>query len=485
MNKTKYIFVLGLSVFMTFFTSCKYGDTNVDPTRPADVNLNLILPTALAQASFNQMSGANRLTGILMQHFDGFDAQQIDYTIYNINENVLDNYWNFGLYGGVMKDAIVMMEKGVAEEQPYYVGIAKLLMANALGNTTSIFGDAPYSDAFKGTESLKPTYDTQEQVYGSIQTLLDEAIAELSKPAVGGGPASDDLIFGGDASKWIATAHALKARYYMHLTKRDASAQTKALAEIGKSFTSNDDQPDFIFDASAAFSNPMAQFGDQRPNTLILNQGFVDLLSDTNDPRDYLINSGGQFYNGSPGLFWSSNDSPSPLISFTEIKFMQSEALVRDGDFSGANTAMIEAIRSNMDYMDVVKHIDDLKLTWVPNPGDTILVSGDSLLNQVYMPTIPNITSMPLEKALETIMDQSYVALYGQAEVEVWTNYRRTGYPALIPNPDGSNGNNPSGVLPRRIPYPQNERITNEANLNAAKANQGGDLLDVDLWAFK
>ena len=229
MKKIKNIYLIGLTLIMALFTSCDYGDENVDPTRPADVDLALILPTATTQAAFNQMASPNRLTGILMQHFSGFDAQQIDFEQYTIDENTLDNYWNFGLYGGVMKDCSVMIQKGTDEEQPHYVGIAKVLMANALGNATSIFGDAPYTDAFQGTASLKPTYDSQESLYASIQTLLDEAITELSKPAVGGGPsASSDLIYGGDASKWIAAAHALKARYYMHLTKRDAGAQTKA-----------------------------------------------------------------------------------------------------------------------------------------------------------------------------------------------------------------------------------------------------------------
>ena len=69
--------------------------------------------------------------------------------------------------------------------------------------------------------------------------------------------------------------------------------------------------------------------------------------------------------------------------------------------------------------------------------------------------------------------------------MEAWSNYHRTGFPALTPHPDGSNANNPSGVLPRRIIYPQNERLTNEANLNAAIANQGGALMDVHTWSHQ
>ena len=82
------------------------------------------------------------------------------------------------------------------------------------------------------------------------------------------------------------------------------------------------------------------------------------------------------------------------------------------------------------------------------------------------------------------IMEEKYVALYAQGMVEIWTDYRRTGYPALTPNPDGVNGVNPSGVIPRRWIYPNDEKFSNTANVDAAIARQGGELLDDDMWAF-
>jgi hypothetical protein len=458
MNKIKHIYVMGLIALLTVVTSCDYGDLNVDPTRPGDVSLALTLPTALAQAGFNQMASANRLMGILMQHFDGFDAQQVEYQQYTLNETTLNNYWNFGLYGGVMKDCSVMIEKGVAQDQPHYVGIAKILMAGAIGQAATIFGDAPYTDALKGTESLKPVYDSQEVLYQQIQILLDEAIAELAKPAVGGGPnATSDLIFGGDAAKWSATAHALKARYYMHLTKRDPAAHTKAAAQVALAFNNNGDQPDFVFDAATAFSNPMAQFGEQRPGTMIMNAGFVTKL--TGDPRDAEIHSGSAFYTSGAGLFWSSNDSPSPLISYAELLFIDAEAKMLAGQGLPADGALRAAVTANMEYYGV---------------------DGSA-----YLLTIPDISGMSQIAGVQVIIEEAYKGLYGHGSVEVWTNYRRTGFPVLVPNVNGVNGNNPSGVLPRRVTYPQNENVTNKVNLDAAIANQGGALLDDDLWAFK
>jgi hypothetical protein len=61
---------------------------------------------------------------------------------------------------------------------------------------------------------------------------------------------------------------------------------------------------------------------------------------------------------------------------------------------------------------------------------------------------------------LETIINQKYIASY--AGIESWTDYRRTGYPDLEPNEGGDHNQNPGGGIPRRLPYPQNERLYNK-----------------------
>jgi hypothetical protein len=362
---------------------------------------------------------------------------------------------------------------GTEEEQPYYVGIAKVLMAVNLGYTTLCWGDIPYTEAFRGTEGsefFKPAFDTQESIFASIQTLLDEAIVELNKPEVSGGPSSDDLIYGGDSDSWIKTAYALKARYYMYLIKRDGQAATKALSALNKAYGSVAEESMFAVygGRGANDANPLGQFGAQRPNTLAINDVFAETMDSKGDPRQsfYMTDDGTNFifYTGPSGLFWSSYTSPAPVISYSEQKFLEAEALLTTGDAAGAADALEEAIVANMEQMGI--DTADYGAYVAVNGNFTGLVSND--------------------ERLERILTEKYFAMYGQGFFETWTDYRRTGYPALEPVPGGVNGSNPSGVIPRRFTYPTDEKFANTENVNAAvqRLPGGRDLLDVDMWAF-
>ncbi len=68
-----------------------------------------------------------------------------------------------------------------------------------------------YSDAFNGSSNLQPAYDTQENIYKSIQQLLDEGIADINKNAIIK-PGKDDYFYGGNMDKWKRLAYTLKAR---------------------------------------------------------------------------------------------------------------------------------------------------------------------------------------------------------------------------------------------------------------------------------
>ena len=181
-----------LSVILLIQTGCDFGDINSDPTRVSEASLTEMLPVALTQSARNIASIGGRVAGTAAQHWTGISAQPEGYTNYLIDENTLTSFWETGLYAGAMKDCALIMEQAAEAGQPYYEGIARVLMAFNLGIATSFWGDVPYSEALQGSESLKAAYDSQELVYESIQTLLDEAIVLFESNAVVGGPSVGD-----------------------------------------------------------------------------------------------------------------------------------------------------------------------------------------------------------------------------------------------------------------------------------------------------
>ena len=63
---------------------------------------------------------------------------------------------------------------------------------------------------------------------------------------------------------------------------------------------------------------------------------------------------------------------------------------------------------------------------------------------------------------LDKIMEHKYRASF--TSIESFTDWRRTGIPALTAVPNNTTG----GVIPRRLPYPQSERLYNASNVPSA-----------------
>jgi len=441
-------------LFTGSIISCEITDINVNPDSPtaSSVNAGSIYPGMISQSHRNLVALNGRIAGIVIQQFDGLDAQQIAYDQYNIGESDIDDSWDFGQYGaGAMKDCFVIMQNNTGEVS----ALAKLYMAANLGFITSAWGDAPYSEAFQGDNgNLTPIYDSQADLYATIQTLLDESIADGVSSGVGA-----FLGGSGGSADWEATAHALKARYYMHLTSvNGVTAAQSALTEIQQALTSTDDQADFIYRDPAQNANPLYLFDNDRPSTLGFSSSLNTLMA--GDPRLPLYTTDGETFAGVEGLFWGQSNSPTPLISYWEVKFLEAEAIIRtSGTDADALIALQEAVRSNMLYIGVPA-------------ADT-----DTYVNALAL-------TGTMEQKIETVITEKYKSLYGNAPLESWTDFRRTGYPNLTANPDAVLSLNPTGIIPRRFLYPITERTTNGNNYNAAISAQGGHLLDDDIWAF-
>jgi hypothetical protein len=449
-----------LAIATIGFTSCQkwLDDVAESPNTPTTSSPDLILPV-LQIGTFSSYTGQlARQASILTQQSAGTDFQMVDIARYDIQEGTNVNEWN-SLYSECMINAYTIIND-YGEGNPYYVGIAKVLMAMNLGLATDHWGDIPYSEALQGIapegeEAItSPNADKQEDIYKSIQTLLDEAITDLNKNPEDNAltPGATDIIFGGDVDAWKRTAYMLKARYHNHLSQRDASGSaTAALAALSSAgLTGTSDDCNAIFGANGNENNQWYAFTQNRAGYIQMGEAFMDMLNivaDTNmtDPRMPFFCSvdGSGGYSGTPtgsidqttstiGTYYGSATSPAPLISYVECMFIEAEAQLRGGSAANAATALNAAVTASVEQI----------------TGSTI----DSTFAATYASETS--TSITLEK----IMNQKYIAMFTQ--MEVWTDWRRTGFPTLTPNTVNAVKTN----IPVRLPTPRDERVSNSNN---------------------
>lgn len=418
-------------------------DINIDPNNPSDVSMAQLLAPAEVNAAYVAGGELARWDCAWMQQITGLQSQAADADIYILNEADVTNAWGWTLYTPAMMNVKLMIDKAEEKESPHFAGVGKVLMAYLLGITTDHWGDIPYSDAFKGYESdFTPEYDTQEEVYTTIFTLLNEAVTDLNATESLFSPDTEDLIYGGDLDKWIKAAYALKARFSLHMEKRKGnSALTDALAAVANSFTANSDNMRVPFGTAYNNSNPLYQYESERTGYYSANSTLITMLDATDDPRKAVY-----FYgdDGSPsgepnveaatiGPGYASTDSPIDLISYSEVKFIEAEARFK---LNAADPLALDACN------------EGIKAS-LQREG----VYGDGTWYNANKVIAPSLT-------LQNIMTQKYLSSFLQPET--WTDWRRTGIPSLT-LATGAVINQ----IPRRYPYPDEERLYNGENMPA------------------
>lgn len=424
------------------FSSCsKWIDSsiNVDPNNPTDVAMAQLVAPIQVNLAYVIGGDLARTCCSWTQQIAGLQSQTADIDIYNISEADVDNAWQWNLYSPGMINAKILIDKAKASTSPHYSGIAKILMAYHLGVSTDLWGDIPYSDALNGsTGQTKSKYDTQEKIYTTIFTLLNEAITDLSSTSSSFEPGDEDVIYSGNLTKWTKTAYALIARYKLHLAKQNGStAYTEALAAVSKSYKSNDDDFKVVFGSAYNNSNPIYQSEQERSGYIGANSKIMGMLTSINDPRlsvyfDGSIGSASGEVNSKAsaiGVNYASAESPVYLMSYAEIKFIEAEAKFKTSDLSGAANAYNEGLKASLQREGVYDE------TWY----NANLISSSSI-------------------TLEKIINQKYVSSFLQ--IETWADWRRTGYPTLALAKGAV-----TTEIPRRLPYPQSERLYNGDNM--------------------
>lgn len=461
-----------LAVLLVTSTSCKkWLDINQDPTQVLDAPLNQRLSATQGQIAFNMGSDVFRYTSILSQQFAGQAAtgvQTREYMGYVIQPTDVNNTFRTQFYAGALADLEKLIEASEGKS-PYYAGIAKILKAYTFHVVVDLWGDVPYSEAFKGAFNLQPKYDGSESIYAALFGLLDEGVANLNAPSSERVPAADDLIYGGDRARWRRFAYSLQMRLALRYT--DKAARIDAiLAKPGATFmTANADNFQCAFSSTSGRENPIHQFEIRRIDQFFPNATIVDMMNTKADPRRgwyFATKTGTSVFEGAPNNYTSTPFNPSGgidfsrvhkflrgdstgtattvargrvdtyagaapirMLTYAEYQFILAEYHLAKGQTANAQTAFQAGITASM------------QMVGVPAASITSYIAANGTLNS--------------GTELRQIIEEKYIANFGVA-VEPWTDWRRTGFPALV-----ATLNAPSTVIPRILPYSQQERDSN------------------------
>ncbi len=342
------------------------------PNSPTSTTPALLLTNIEVSTIATYTGQLARTAAILTQQCTGVTDQMYNVIQnYNITESDAENEWQSIYETGLHTSHTLIND--YAEDYPYYIGIAKIFKALNLGIATDYFGDIPNREALKGLEgeeNFHPHFDPQETVIQDIQTLLDEAISDLSKPTSANKvtPGMDDIIFGGNVDSWIRTAWIIKARYAIRLTKRnETTAIDNAISFLNSAYAaglaSSDDDANAYFDGSGTSQNQWWDFENERGGYMRMGEFFVDILKNSNDPRlsFYVGTNPDGEYVGAPmgatdpstysylGSYVAEVSNDVPMVTYREAKFIEAEANFRKNNKTAAAAAYNEAVIASVE----------------------------------------------------------------------------------------------------------------------------------------
>jgi hypothetical protein len=389
--------------------------------------------------------------------------------------------------------------------------ISRIMKALIFERITDVYGDVPYFQAGKAytNQVYFPAYDKQQDIYADLLKEVSQATDSLD---VNADKPAGDLFYANAADQigeWKKFGNSLLLRIAMRLTKVDPATAQKYVQQVqNKTMTSNDDNAIVAHGTNDPLTINRIYRGIGEDGAIQLDgqisKTFIDFLKNNNDPRLPVLSyvypadfqpgddpGGGSSdpadQNGLPNGYNSGATAtgiqsrpdylgsiaaysrPSPIIfnataptlvlTYAESELLLADAAKRWGIGNAAThyrNGVIAAITQLSAY------------------GDAGTISETDA--EAYADANPYVDA----NGLQQINTQYWAATYFD-EYEAWVNYRRTGFPVLVPVTYP--GSQSPGAIPRRMEYSTVDKQINTANYNVAVARlSGGDKITSRMW---
>ncbi len=513
-----------IAITAALITSCNKSelkDLNINPQAKNTIDVNFLFTSAQLGAASGGSRGDNRYidwrTNIGMASTAIQQLAAIS-DISNTGDKYLDNAETTSapfefIYSDLRSLADIIKHTGpggYAEGQSNNTRqAARILRVFLFHRLTDYYGSIPYfeaNQAEKGT--FFPKYDKQKAIYTDLLKELEEATAAFG--AADPGFAAADLYYSGDVIKWKRWGYSLMLRLAMRVSNVDAAMANKYVAKAvtGGVFQSNADN--VIVQMAEGPSLWTNQNGISRAfypgdggNSSFLSKTLIDFLKGPNtgsttddDPRLMIISGGIGIWSASGGGLWQPTKT-DPLDQkgmpngndLTLLRLIEgSPTLDLNATYSKINPKLLDRAEPYMlmNYGEVELLLAEASQRGIGgltaagavahyNAGvrasmqmyiiyDPSFVVTDAKVD-AYLATYPYNVAKP---ALEMIGDQMWVNHFLNWW-EAWSDWRRTGFPKLVPT--NYPGNVTGGKIPQKLKYPNAEVAGNPNFKTGASAN--------------
>lgn len=470
----KYIITLALAASLAPSCTSNFDEINKDPNRYVfgSISPYALIENIIYTGTWGYQYRGWRFAGELMQYtVETGSTTEFKYFYFAATE--YQNAWTH--HARWASNADHMAELARAQGDSNAEAIALTMKAMYISCLTDLFGDIPYTDAFKSrTEgNVTPAFDSQKSVYEAMLTDLEKAntLYDLSKTMT---YPNKDLLFGGNFAKWQKFTNSLRLRLLMRLSNRasEMNVASKINEIINNPATnpiisSNSENAVLAYTGVTPFNNPYGDYKDSEFNVRKAGSQIIDMMNAAFDPRLPVYFTLGSGSNGYVGMksgdaaasttgcatvnlaTFKQYNSPYNILTYSEVQFILAEAAQR-GFIAGGN-----AVAASY-YENAVKA--SVK-QWAPTVTDAVLNTFYNDSDVIYNSTI------------ERIINQKYISLFMSSGYESYNDYRRTGYPALQIGPNVRNDK----VFPTRLCYPETIIATNNENYKLQLAKMATD----------
>lgn len=391
--------------------------------------------------------------------------------------------------------------------------LAHIIWAFAFHRLTDYYGPVPYFQAGQPLTSIP--YDPQDEIYDDLFKHLDTAVTILSANTSAKPFGTFDLIYGGDAAKWLKFANTLRLRLALRVSMVDpARGKTEAEKAVAagvmtttaddalmkKSATVTTDGNGLStiagwneFRMSAAMESMLRGYKDPRMPVYFqpaiktgeyhgvrngLTAAQLNIQQNTND---YNSNVGTRW------MSWSAADNKwvniygtsQNILHCAEAYFLRAEGALNGWNMGDDARHLYETgIAMSMRQWGIT---DEAAIAAYVSSTDTAIAPGD----QQHSPAVTKAlikwgASEDVQR--EQIGTQKWLALYPDG-FEAWAEVRRSGYPHLYEVVQIDNADIPAGTAIHRIPFIELEKQTNGAAVEKATTLlKGPDNASTLLW---